>query len=64
MQKSRISNGELNFLVLEKLRNVFECRAASVAIIPDGQTWRAILTHSNRAANASCRLRSETIQNA
>jgi hypothetical protein len=60
--KKKISNGDLNFIFTGELRAFDECGQASIAIIPDGNTWRAILTHGKHQTTMLCRRRMELIQ--
>ena len=50
MRRERISNGDLNFIFMEKLRTFDECGQISIAIVPDGDTWTAVLTQGRGQA--------------
>jgi hypothetical protein len=60
--KTNISNGDLTFIFTEKLRAFDECGQARIAIVSDGSTWRAILTHGKDQTTMLCRRRMELIQ--
>lgn len=62
MAKKRVSNGDLTFIFTEKMRDYDECGQASIAIVPDGDTWRAILTHGKNQTAILCRRRMELVQ--
>ena len=62
MKKTRISNGDLTFIFTEKLRAFDECGQAGIANIPDGNAWRAVLTHGKDQTAILCRRRLELIQ--
>jgi hypothetical protein len=62
MKKTRISNGDLTFIFTEKLRAFDECGQAGIAIVQDGTTWRAVLTHGKEQTAMLCRRRMELIQ--
>ena len=62
MRRERISNGDLNFIFMEKLRTFDECGQISIAIVPDGDTWTAVLTQGRGQAKPLCRRRMELIQ--
>jgi hypothetical protein len=60
--KTNISNGDLIFIFTEKLRAFDECGQPRIAIVSDGSTWRAILTHGKDQTKMLCRRRMELIQ--
>lgn len=62
MKKTRILNGDLTFIFTEKLRAFDECGEAGIAIVSDGATWRAVLTHGQGQTAILCRRRLELIQ--
>ena len=61
MKKIRISNGDLNFIFSEKLRAFDECGQVSIAIVPDGATWRAVLMNRTNS-KILCRRRMELVE--
>lgn len=60
--KQRISNEDLTLIFTGKLRAFEECGQASIAIVSNGSTWRAILAHGKDQTTILCRRRMELIQ--